>query len=130
MGKRVPRTRAGGKWTEARYWSFIRSALRRASVSYPVKHELKMRVRREVKGKQHKFEYPCNTCGKWFPDKNIDVDHIKPAGSLKSYSDLAGFVERLFCEEDNLQILCKPCHQEKTNQEREDGKRKQKEADK
>jgi 5-methylcytosine-specific restriction endonuclease McrA len=55
-------------------------------------------------------------------EKNINVDHICPAGSLKSAQDLPGFVERLFCEIDNLQILCSSCHDKKTKEEREEKK--------
>jgi 5-methylcytosine-specific restriction endonuclease McrA len=32
---------------------------------------------------------------------------------------LAGFVERLFCEVDKLQILCSSCHDQKTKLENE-----------
>ena len=39
-------------------------------------------------------------------EKKINVDHINAAGSLRSSKDLPGFVERLFCEVDNLQVLC------------------------
>ena len=114
-----PRTRAGKTWTEAKYWQFIRSALRQATMRYPVIQNFKKKGLRSVTGKRHKFEYQCVECKKWFMDKEISVDHIVPAGSLKTYDDLPGFVERLFCEEDNLQILCKDkCHQAKTNKER------------
>ena len=114
-----PRTRAGKTWTEAKYWQFIRSALRQATMKYPVIQNFKKKGRRSVTGKRHKYEYKCAECGKWFKDKEISVDHRIPAGSLKTYDDLPGFVERLFCEEDNLQILCKDkCHQAKTNKER------------
>ena len=116
--KLVPRTRAGDTWTEARYWSFIRSALRGAWGRYPVKHQVKLANRKTVKGKKHRFEYNCVHCNGWFQDKETQVDHIIGAGSLKSYDDLPGFVERLFCEAKNLQVLCKPCHQVKTNHER------------
>ena len=116
--KLVPRTRAGGTWTEARYWSFIRSALRGAWGRYPVKHQVKLANRKTVKGKKHRFEYNCVHCNGWFQDKDTQVDHIIGAGSLKRYEDLPGFVERLFCESKNLQVLCKPCHQIKTNHER------------
>jgi len=88
-------------------------------MKYPVIQNFKKKGRRTVKGKRHKYEYRCSCCKKWFKDKDISVDHIVPAGSLKNYDDLPGFVERLFCEEDNLQILCKDkCHQAKTNKER------------
>ena len=119
--QRVPRTRAGATWTEARYWSFIRSALRGAWNRYPVKFQVKRdnrRQKRKEKGKRAQYEYQCVDCSRWYPDKEVQVDHIKPTGSLKTYEDLPGFVETLFCEAENLQIMCKPCHQLKTNEER------------
>lgn len=122
MGQRVPRTRAGKTWTEARYWAFIRSALRGAWQRYPVKHQLLRDNRKTVRGKKHKFEYQCVDCSNWFQGKEVQVDHITPTGSLKDYSDLPQFTETLFCEADNLQIMCKECHQKKTNKEREDRK--------
>jgi hypothetical protein len=46
------------------------------------------------------------------------VDHILPAGSLNCSGDLPGFVDRLFCETDNLQVLCTACHNVKTQNEK------------
>ena len=68
--------------------------------------------------KRTKWEYQCNECNNWFKTKDVEVDHIESAGSLKSYDDLAGFCERLFCEEENLQVVCKPCHKQITQEER------------
>ena len=119
MGKQlVPRTRAGNTWTEARYWQFIRSALRQAYSRYPVKFQVKKEAERTVTGYRHKYEYQCAECSGWFTGKEIQVDHIEPAGKLSSYKDLAGFVKRLFCEADGMQVLCLECHQSKTNAER------------
>ena len=119
MGKQlVPRTRAGNTWTEARYWQFIRSALRQAYSRYPVKFQVKKEAERTVTGFRHKYEYQCAACSGWFTGKEIQVDHIEPAGKLSSYKDLAGFVKRLFCEADGMQVLCLECHQSKTNAER------------
>lgn len=116
--QRVTRTHAGGTWTKARYFSFIRSKLREGMRSYPVKQQVKVANRRKKKSAR-RFEYNCADCRGWFPDSKIEVDHIEPAGSLKDYDDLPGFVRRLYCEADNLQILCKPCHNKKTAAERE-----------
>lgn len=44
------------------------------------------------------------------------VDHINPCGTLKSFEDVRGFVERLFCEAEGLRLLCEECHQKQTNQ--------------
>ena len=115
----VKRTRAGGTWTEARYWQYIRSLLRRATIGYPVIQQVKKAASKVVKGKRHKYEYKCNKCKKWKMGKEVAVDHIQPAGSLKNYADLPGFVERLFCEADNLQVLCHSCHDVKTKEDRD-----------
>ena len=115
-----PKVRNGGTMTESAFWSFIRSALRQKSRWWKPITECKMKARRAYKGpsKRQKFEYQCNSCKAWFPEKQINVDHIKPAGSLNCSADLAGFVERLFCELDNLQVLCEKCHDVKTKLEK------------
>lgn len=118
---RVARTRAGDTWTESRYFQFIRSALRQAFSRYPPKYQAKDRAKRTLehkKGRQQ-YEYQCSHCNGWFPAKAVEVDHIEPAGSLRTYDDLPGFVRRLFCEVDGLQILCKECHLDKTTESRE-----------
>jgi 5-methylcytosine-specific restriction endonuclease McrA len=115
-----PKVRNAGTMTESAFWSFIRSALRQKSRWWKPITECKMKARRAYKGpsKRQKFEYQCNSCKEWFPEKQINVDHIKPAGSLNCKEDLAGFVERLFCELDNLQVLCEKCHDVKTKLEK------------
>jgi 5-methylcytosine-specific restriction endonuclease McrA len=106
--------------TEAAFWSYIRSTLRNKTRYWPPIKQVKLDARRAYKGpnKRQKFEYQCNYCKKWFAEKLINVDHIVGAGSLNCYGDLPGFVERLFCEVDNLQVLCEACHDKKTKQER------------
>lgn len=116
----APKTRNAGTMSESAFWTFIRSALRQKSRWWKPITECKMKSRRTYKGpnKRQKFEYQCNTCKKWFPEKQINVDHIVGAGSLNCSADLAGFVDRLFCEQDNLQVLCEVCHNEKTQLEK------------
>jgi 5-methylcytosine-specific restriction endonuclease McrA len=117
----TPKTRNAGTMTESAFWSFIRSALRQKSRWWKPITECKMKARRAYKGplKRQKFEYQCNNCKDWFPEKKINVDHIIGAGSLNCSADLPGFVERLFCEQDNLQVLCTECHDKKTKLEKE-----------
>lgn len=116
----APKTRNAGTMTESAFWTFIRSALRQKSRWWKPITECKMKSRRTYKGpnKRQKFEFQCNTCKKWYPDKQINVDHIIGAGSLNCSADLAGFIDRLFCEQDNLQVLCEVCHNEKTQLEK------------
>ena len=116
----APKTRNNGTLTESAFWSFIRSGLRQKSRWWKPITQCKLNAKRAYKGvnKRQKFEYQCNDCKKWFAEKNINVDHIQPAGSLNCANDLPGFVERLFCEVDNLQVLCSGCHNVKTQNEK------------
>lgn len=116
-----PKTRNAGTMTESGFWSFIRSTLRQKSRYWKPVNIAKMKVRRKYSGtnKRQKFEYQCNHCKQWFPEKDINVDHIIPAGTLTCANDLPGFVERLFCEEKGLQVLCFNCHNIKTQNEKD-----------
>lgn len=115
------KTRNAGTMSEAAFWGFIRSTLRQKSRWWKPITQCKLESRRAYKGvnKRQKFEYQCNTCKKWFPEKQINVDHIVGAGSLNCGADLEGFVERLFCEQNNLQVLCETCHNKKTQLEKQ-----------
>lgn len=72
----------------------------------------------ESSNKRMKWEYQCALCDRWFPQKEVSVDHIVPVGTLKCYEDLPEFVEGLFCGKEGLQVLCKGCHSIKTQDER------------
>jgi len=123
--QRVPRTRNAGTMTESAFWGGIRSALRQKSRWWKPSAEAKLDARRRYKGsnKRRKWEFNCAACGDWFPDKEVNVDHIVPAGTLKSSDDLKGFVDRLFCEKEGLQVMCSECHNKKTQNERKNKKK-------
>lgn len=117
---RVAKTRNAGTMSESAFWSFIRSGLRQKSRWWKPITQCKLEAKRPYKGtnKRQKFEYQCNECKNWYQEKLINVDHIVPAGSLNCAADLPAFVERLFCETNNLQVLCEACHNVKTQNER------------
>lgn len=119
--KVVVKTRNSGTFTESAFWSFIRSALRNKSRFWKPIQECKLKARRKSQSsnKKLKFEYQCNNCKNWFPDKQVVADHVLCAGSLNKADDLPGFVTRLFCEIDNLVCLCDDCHKIKTAADRE-----------
>lgn len=108
------------EWTEARFFGFLRSALRRASSRWPPKYQCLANAKRPYKGpnKRQKFEYKCAKCKKWYPAKEVSVDHIIPVGTLKCWEDLPGFCERLFIGIDGLQVLCDTDHHTKTQEEK------------
>ncbi len=59
--------------------------------------------------------FRCSTCKQEFTSKDVQVDHTKPIGPGLSWDE---FIESLFCEKENLQVLCVPCHKEKTKREK------------
>lgn len=117
-----PKTRNNNTWTEARFRSFIRSQLRAATMRWgPIADSLK--TARTGRG-----EYLCAQCQQIVPasikvngrrTKNVHVDHINPIidpdVGFTTYDDL---IERMFCEANNLQVLCTECHDIKTNDEK------------
>lgn len=109
-----------GTMSKAAFFAMLRSALRQKSRWWKPIQQCKINSRRSYKGKnkRQKWEYQCNICKNWFSDKQIQVDHIKPAGQLNDFKDLPGFVKRLFCEVKNLQVLCSDCHHIKTQNEK------------
>lgn len=106
--------------SSAAFFGMIRSSLRQSSRWWKPIHACKQKAKRAYKGanKRQKFEYKCAECKKYFADKETVIDHIIPAGTLRSFADLPAFCERLFVEMEGLQCLCKDCHQIKTNLER------------
>jgi len=86
---------------------------------WPPRFDAIKESRRAVVGKRHKWEIKCAVCKKWHMQKNVQVDHIEPVGTLKSYDHLADFVRKLFVSSDKLRTVCKECHQQITNEERD-----------
>ena len=112
------------EWTEAQFFSFLRSALRSASNRWPPKYQCLANATRPYKGpdKRRKKERHCAHCLKWFPTTQTQADHIIPAGTLRSWDDLVPFVMRLFVPILGFQCLCTTCHNAKTQLERKQAK--------
>lgn len=100
----------------------------RSPICIEVMNEGKRRVPKYNKdgsrAKVDAVEYSCQVCNQWVRasvggKSNIAVDHIIPVIDDESgFKDWNVFHDRLFCEKKNLQRICKPCHQVKTNAER------------
>lgn len=125
--------RNGGQWTEARFTAFIKSALRNASQKWPPRNNVKKKARiaRGV--------YLCAGCNKEVPASlppkdgnkrrinNAVVDHIEPViDPSTGHTSWDEVINRMFCEEDGLQVLCHKCHTEKTQKEKEIAKERRK----
>lgn len=118
----------GGQWTEARFHSFIKGALRAASRKWGPKWQVKKDARK-ARGIYECAGYkrpPHNVPATLPPPKgkkrridNAVVDHILPVVDpdlgFRTWDEL---IERMFCEAEGLQLLCHQCHTEKTKDER------------
>ena len=129
------KTRCSGQWTEAKFRSFIKGNLRRICNKWAPIQEVKKEAR------VGRGQYLCNGCGDVVPNSiiedgkrvnNIFVDHIRPivdpSIGWTSWDDV---IEGMFSEKDNLQLLCKKCHDIKTEEERNiavERRRKEKET--
>lgn len=112
-------------WTEGRLKSFITSTLRGGFRKFPPKYEtLKAAsVGKKVNAKTKRMaeHFTCNMCKGEFPAKEVNVDHISPVVCpYTGFVDWNTFISRLFCDGGNLQVLCSPCHDLKTAEERKE----------
>lgn len=124
---RVPRTRNANTWTEAEFFSRITRVIRDTFMYWKPMYKALDRVKRLCTGKPKfignkptKWEYKCASCGNYFIRTEVEIDHIIPAGSVRSFTDIPPFLERLLSEDINAyQILCKKDHKTKTDKENE-----------
>ena len=121
--------RNGGEWTDARFRSFVTSALRAASRRWPPKFKALKEafVGRKTNKKTGKLamHYKCAKCKEHFVATDVQVDHVLPVVDPKvGFIGWDSFIDRIFCEIENLQVLCKPCHKVKTEEEKAERKKK------
>lgn len=123
-----PKTRCNGQWTEARFRQFIFSILRSGTFRWAPKNEVKKEAR------VGRGLYLCAGCGEHVSVttptvtkqgkrkrvNNVFVDHIEPiVDPNEGFTSFDTYINNMYCEKDNLQLLCKACHDQKTKQERE-----------
>jgi hypothetical protein len=133
----------GGTWTQGRFDTFIKGALRAAHKKWGPKNACikDARLRRGF--------YLCDGCGKVVPAtvvvelktkpgvmkrvKNIYADHIAPVVDPHvGRGDWQEVVDRMFVEREGYQALCHSCHTYVTAEERAiatERKRKERETD-
>ncbi len=116
----VELTRASHTKTEAEFWAYILSALRRATKYWRPKMDKLKEGRRpnQSNNKRLKWENNCERCKKWYPESDIEVDHIINCGGITSIDKVAPWIIKAFVEVDGYQRLCKICHKQKTQKER------------
>jgi len=111
------------EWTPARKHAFIVSVLRSGTRRWPPKFETlnaaKTDKKRNTRTNRIAQHFRCAICGSDVPSSEIQVDHIKPVvDPKKGFTTWDTYIKRLFCEKNNLQAVCKPCHKIKTKEEK------------
>lgn len=108
-----------GLWSAGRFNSFVTSILRSGSrrwgPKYSILNEAKTEKRINVKSGRLAQHYRCAKCADEYVAKDVQVDHITPIGYDKTWDE---FIDGLFCERENLQVLCTACHKTKTLSEK------------
>ena len=116
-----------GQWSQGRFNSFITSTLRAGARRWAPKYETlnasKTEKKTNTKTGRLAQHYRCSVCQGEFTQKDVEVDHVLPVvDPLRGFVTWDIFIDRLFCEADNLQVLCKSCHLIKSNQEKKEKK--------
>lgn len=115
--------RNGGQWTESRFQSFVKSALRSASSRWGPKFAalqeafVDKRVNKETGRVGKHFE--CAKCKEIFPAAKVQVDHIEPVIPTTGFVSWDDTIERMFVEKEGFQVLCVDCHKIKSKSENE-----------
>lgn len=125
-----PLVKCDGAWTQAKFNSFIKNNLRSATRKWAPIQKCKKRAH-VARGL-----YKCEGCGQEVPPtifdedkrkrvKNIYVDHIIPIiDPAVGFTTWDSCIERMYCDSGNLQLLCKACHSEKSQEEIEIAKKR------
>lgn len=119
--KTVPKTRCSGTLTESGYRNWIISLLRRGTLRWKPRGEALRQA--EVGRKTNEatgrlaMHVECAECGSHVPKGMAHVDHIVPVVGVDGWTNWDDYVHNMFCEIDNLRVLCKPCHKVVTDAE-------------
>ena len=108
--------------TEAKFWSYLRGALRRSLWS---KSPMKLRAKQasaippppDYKGRGKKGHI-CALTGEWVMTSKAEVDHKEGHKSLLCEDDIIPYIIHLLATSDELQVVDKEAHKIKSYAER------------
>jgi hypothetical protein len=94
--------------------AFLVPKLRSASYKW-VERGIAIKASRVDRGK-----YKCACCGEIVGPKDFVVDHIQPVIPIETgFTNWDDYINRMFCDASNFQIICRQCDSSKTLIERE-----------
>lgn len=90
-------------------YTFAKGCLRRGSLMWPAISECRRLARKSPN------QYECAMCKGLFSSKETQVDHRNPIVDMeKGFTTFDEYIERLFCEVEELDLLCRTCHSSKS----------------
>ena len=98
--------------------SVLRTGTRRWPPKYEILNEAKTEKKVNALSGRIAQHFRCATCGEDFPAKGVQVDHILPVVPNSGFTSWDSYIENMFCEKENFQVLCVDCHKIKTKEER------------
>lgn len=107
---------------------FGRSELRKGLIDRAI-----VKGYKDPKRKAVKFWVQCTECKKMEAKSNVQLDHrdpVIPVTSSLEEMEIAEVIDRIWCDESNLDILCLKCHRSKTKMENAERRRTKKERQK
>ncbi len=110
-------------WTDAKFKGWIVSLLRRGTMRWPPRNEVlnkaKTKKKTNIKTGRMAQHYRCAGCQGEFPAKLVCADHVEPVvHPVHGFTTWDEYISRMFCSAENLQVLCKDCHDVKSKEER------------
>lgn len=101
------------KNTEKKQLSVVRSAIRKAWMRHPVKLlKLELATTGDYDDSNRRtWKRQCEQCKQWFKNDDVQVDHIIGEHKMTTFDDIPNFARSILdVTLDDLQLLCKPCH--------------------
>lgn len=129
--KETPKRKRSAKPKTFFFRAWMIGQLRRIFRRYPPFYQVRNTVKEEYSvlsktGKpMRRVRFTCALCKEKHGNSNIVVDHIHPVIDPKvgfpilpdGSDDWITYISRLFCTIDNLQVLCRTCHDAKSGKE-------------
>jgi len=127
--------RCAGMMTEANYRAMIKNCLRSLHRTWGGANQAKLDSRDGSKVVNPKtgrecIAHICAHCDAKLMDKEVEVDHVEPFVPIDWTWEhmmlgcpLSTIADRLFCEPDGYEVLCRTCHKIKTDNENEQRRR-------
>jgi 5-methylcytosine-specific restriction endonuclease McrA len=111
------------EWTAGKFRTFITGVLRSGFRKYPSKYETlkEASVGKKLNQKTKRIaeHFKCAECKQDYPAKEVNVDHVNPVVCpVEGFVNWDVYIKRMFCGKENLQVLCKTCHDLKSAEER------------